>query len=163
MSDPAELHGKILGFLMGEWARKDNRQLVSVTLLYSPGNGYRDEEIRRWARGDKPDPFAEFVNIEKLTAQIIEIAMDEADAKAAGKHRFIVRCTCSNSGRSTHSFALSPSCTGSDEGAIESMSGGCKGHLQVVINHAVQLMREVFREVLREELSSQGRNKKKAV
>jgi hypothetical protein len=118
MNDQAELHGKILGFLMGEWARKDNRQLVSVDLLYAPGSGYRDEEIRKWVRADEPDLFAEFVNIEKLVAQIIEIATGEADAKAPGKHRFIVRCTQHGGSRPTHSFALSPSYTGNDDVAI---------------------------------------------
>jgi hypothetical protein len=52
VSDNAELHGKILGFLMAEWARKDNRQLTGVDLLYAPGNGFKDEEIRKWIRAD---------------------------------------------------------------------------------------------------------------
>jgi hypothetical protein len=147
MSDQAELHGKILGFLMGEWARKDNRQLVSVDLLYAPGSGYRDEEIRKWVRADEPDLFAEFVNIEKLVAQIVEIATGEADAKAPGKHRFIVRCTQHGGSRPTHSFALSPSYTGNDDVAIMPTGGGGGGggvsskDQQVIANHAGQLMR----------------------
>jgi hypothetical protein len=92
MSDNAELHGKILGFLMAEWARKDQRQLVRVDLLYAPGGGFKDEEVRSWVRSDSPDLFADFVNIEKLVAQIVEIAEGEVDAKTAGKHRFVVRC-----------------------------------------------------------------------
>ena len=56
MSDNAELHGKVLGFLMAEWARKDNRQLVAVDLLFSPGSGFKDEEVRKWIRADEPDP-----------------------------------------------------------------------------------------------------------
>ena len=58
MVDNAELHGRVLGFLMGEWSRKDNRQLVGVDLMYSPGQGFRDEEIRKWERADEPDFFA---------------------------------------------------------------------------------------------------------
>ena len=145
MSDQAELHGKILGFLMGEWARKDNRQLVSVDLLYAPGSGYRDEEIRKWVRADEPDLFAEFVNIEKLVAQIVEIATGDADAKAPGKHRFIVRCTQHGGSRPTHSFALSPSYTGNDDVAIMPTGGGGGGvsskDQQVIATHASQLMR----------------------
>ena len=146
MSDQAELHGKILGFLMGEWARKDNRQLVSVDLLYAPGSGYRDEEVRKWVRADEPDLFAEFANLEKLVAQIVEIAVGEADAKASGKHRFIVRCTQHGGSRPTHSFALSPSYTGgSDDVAIVPSGGGggggSKDSAQVISSHASQLMR----------------------
>jgi len=147
MSDQAELHGKILGFLMGEWARKDNRQLVSVDLLYAPGSGYRDEEIRKWVRADEPDLFAEFVNIEKLVAQIVEIATGEADAKAPGKHRFVVRCTQHGGSRPTLSFALSPSYTGNEDVAIVPTGGGLGGggvsskDQQVIANHAGQLMR----------------------
>jgi hypothetical protein len=143
MSDQAELHGKILGFLMGEWARKDNRQLVAVALLYAPGGGYREEEVRKWVRADEPDLFAEFVNIEKLVAQIIEIATGEADAKAAGKHRFIVKCTQHGGGQPAHSFALSPGYTGSEDVAIVPSGGGGGGSKdqQVIASHAGQLMR----------------------
>jgi hypothetical protein len=143
MSDHAELQGKILGFLMGEWVRKDNRQLVAVDLLYSPGSGYRDEEIRTWVRADEPDLFAEFVNIEKLVAQIIEIAAGEADAKPAGKHRFVVRCKQHGGSRPTTSFALFPSFTGGDDTALMQNGGGGGGSRdqQVISNHAGQLMR----------------------
>lgn len=138
-----ELHGKILGFLMGEWARKDNRQLVSVELLYAPGSGFRDEEVRKWVRADEPDLFAEFVHIEKLVSQIIEIATGEADAKAAGKHRFIVRCTQYGGSRPTQSFALSPGYTGGDETAaiVPNHAGNANRDQQVISNHASQLMR----------------------
>ncbi len=140
MSDHAELHSKILGFLMQEWARKENRQLTAVDLLYAPGSGFRDEEIRKWVRADEPELFAEFVNIEKLVAQIIEIAEGEVDAKPSGKHRFIVRCTQHAGSRPTLSFALSPSYTGSDDTAIVP-SGSSSKDQQVIANHAGQLMR----------------------
>jgi hypothetical protein len=145
MSDNAELHGKILGFLMAEWARKDNRQLIGVDLLYSAGQGFRDEEIRKWVRADEPELFAEFVNVEKLVAQILEIAEGEVDAKAAGKHRFIVRTHQHMGGRATMSFALSPSYRGSDDLSIMAGGGGGGGvgsrDQQVMANHAGQLMR----------------------
>jgi hypothetical protein len=143
MTDQAELHGKVLGFLMGEWARKDNRQLVSVDLLYAPGNGYKDEEVRKWVRADEPDLFAEFINIEKLVANILEIATGEADAKAAGKHRFIVRCTQHGGSKPSLSFALSPSYTGDDVAIVPSGGGGggSSKEQQVIANHASQLMR----------------------
>ena len=127
MADNAELHAKILGFLMAEWARKDNRQLVAVELVFAPGGGFRDEPIRKWVRADEPDFFAEFVNVEKLVTQIIEIAEGEADAKPAGKHRFIVR-TRQHLGERTHiSFAVSPSYNGGDETALATNGGGPRG------------------------------------
>ena len=143
MSDNAELHGKILGFLMTEWARKDNRQLVGVDLLFAPGNGFRDEEVRKWVRADEPDFFAEFVNIEKLVTQIIEIADGEADAKPSGKHRFVVRTHQHLGGRANMSFALSPSYTGNDDTALMASGGGGGGgrDQQVIASHAGQLMR----------------------
>ncbi len=142
MSDNAELHGKILGFLMAEWARKDNRQLTGVDLLFAPGNGFKDEEIRKWIRADEPELFAEFVNVEKLVAQIIEIAEGEADAKPPGKHRFIVRTHQHMGGRATMSFPLSPSYRGSDDTALmPSGGGGGSRDQQVIASHASQLMR----------------------
>jgi hypothetical protein len=144
VSDNAELHGKILGFLMAEWARKDNRQLIGVDLLYAPGNGFKDEEIRKWIRADEPELFAEFVNIEKLVSLIVEIAEGEADAKPAGKHRFIVR-TQQHMGRGgMHSFALQPSFRGSEDLSLMSGGGGAGGGRSdsgVIANHAGQLMR----------------------
>lgn len=142
MSDNAELHGKILGFLMAEWARKDNRQLTGVDLLYAPGNGFKDEEVRKWIRSDEPELFAEFVNVEKLVAQILEIAEGEADAKPPGKHRFVVRTHQHMGGRATMSFPLSPSYRGSDDTALmPSSGGGGSRDQQVIASHAGQLMR----------------------
>jgi len=141
MSDHAELQAKLLTFLMAEWARKDNRQLVAVDLLYSPGGGYRDEEIRTWVRADEPELFAEFTHLEKLVSQIIEISVGEADAKAAGKHRFIVRCKQHGGSRPTQSFALSPSYTGGEDTAIVQSGGGGGRDQQVIAGHAGQLMR----------------------
>lgn len=147
MSDNTELHAKILGFLMAEWARKDNRQLVGVDLLFAPGNGFRDEEVRKWVRADEPEFFAEFVNVEKLVTQIIEIAEGEADAKPAGKHRFIVRTHQFLSGTARMSFALSPSYTGQDDNAIAIAGGGGGGRgsdvavTQILAGNNAQLMR----------------------
>ena len=141
MSDSADHHQKLLGFLMGEWARKDNRQLTEVHLLYAPGNGFKDEDIRKWVRADEPDLFAEFVNVERLVTQILDIANGEADAKPAGKHRFLVRTIQHLGGRATHSFALSPSYTGGDEVSLTYGGGGGRGDQQVISNHASQLMR----------------------
>lgn len=142
MSDNAELHGKILGFLMAEWARKDNRQLTGVDLLYAPGNGFKDEEIRKWIRTDEPELFAEFGNIEKLVALILEIAEGEADAKPPGKHRFIVRTHQHMGGRATMSFPLSPSYRGSEDSALVPSGGGAGSRdQQVIASHAGQLMR----------------------
>ena len=147
MSDNAELHGKILGFLMAEWSHKENRQLVGVDLMYSPGQGFKDEEIRRWERADEPEFFAEFVNIEKLVTLIIEIAEGEADAKAPGKHRFIVRARQHLGSKPSLSFALYPSYRGSgDDMALQAGGGGGGGggggrDQQVIASHAGQLMR----------------------
>lgn len=124
MADNAELHGRILGFLMGEWARKDNRQLVGVDLLYAPGGGFRDEEVRRWERADEPEFFAEFTNIEKLVALIIDIAEGEADAKPPGHHRFVVRTRQHMGSKPSMSFALRPSYTGGDDMSMVPSHGG---------------------------------------
>jgi hypothetical protein len=142
MADNAELHSKILGFLMAEWSRKENRQLVEVELMFAPGNGFREEPVRKWVRADEPDFFAEFVNVEKLVTLIIEIAEGEADAKPAGKHRFVVRTKQHIGERSNMGFALSPTFTGSDDTALMSGGGGGgRGDQQVIASHAGQLMR----------------------
>ena len=148
MGDNAELHAKILQFLMAEWARKDNRQLVSVELIYAPGGGFREEPIRKWVRADEPDFFAEFVNIEKLVIQIIEIAEGEVDAKPAGKHRFVVRTHQHLGERASMSFPLAPSYTGGDEtslvpngGGGGSRGGGEIAAAQILASNNGQLMR----------------------
>jgi hypothetical protein len=145
VSENADLHAKLLGFLMTEWARKENRQLVGVELLFSPGGGYKDEMIRKWLRSDEPDLFAEYGNIEKLCALIMEIAEGEADAKPAGKHRFVVRTHQHMGERMTQAFALSPSYRGSDDIALMPGGGGGGGGgrdaSSVLAGHANQLMR----------------------
>jgi hypothetical protein len=148
MADNAELHARVLGFLMGEWSRKDNRQLIGVDLLYSPGQGFRDEEIRKWERADEPEFFAEFVNIEKLVNSIVEIAEGEADAKVPGKHRFVVRTRQHGGTKPTLSFALNPGYRGAgDETALVSGGGGGGGQrgdiavAQVLAQNNSQLMR----------------------
>jgi hypothetical protein len=140
MSDNAELHGKVLAFLAGEFARKELRQCVGVDLLYAPGNGFRDEEIRKWSRTDEPDLFENLIHVEKLVSSIVEIAEGEADAKPPGKHRFVIRTHQHGGGRATHSFALSPGYSGSDEMALVPGSGG-GSRQDVIANHAAQLMR----------------------
>ena len=148
MVDNAELHGRVLGFLMGEWARKDSRQLVGVDLLYSPGQGFRDEEIRKWERADEPELFAEFVNIEKLVSQIVEISEGEADAKVPGKHRFVVRTRQHGGTKPVMSFALNPGYRGAgDDTALIANGGGGGGGrgdiavAQVLASNNSQLMR----------------------
>src|SRR5512135_668228 len=128
MADDAELQSKILAFLMGEWVRVGNRQLVGVDLLYAPGGGYKDEDVRRWEREDEPQFFAEIVNVEKLVSQIVEIAQGEADAKPSGKHRFIVRTRQHMGTKPTLSFALYPSYHGGgDEVSLVPGGGGGGG------------------------------------
>lgn len=145
MSDNAELHGKILSFLAGEFARKEGRQCVGVDLLYAPGGGFKEEEVRKWVRADEPELFDNFVNVEKLVSQVIEIAEGEVDAKPAGKHRFVVRTHQHLGGRATQSFALYPTYTGGDDSSIMTGGGGGGGgggtRPDVIANHASQLMR----------------------
>jgi len=107
--DNAKIHGKIFGFLVSECARKADRQLVGVDLLYMPGNGYRLEMLRSWERTDEPQLFATFINLEKLSAHIVEIAEREANAPSmTGRHRFGVSARQHSGGRSSMSFALNP-------------------------------------------------------
>ena len=146
MSDNVELHQKLLAFLAGEFARKDERQCVRVDLDFAPGNGYKDESIRKWVRADEPDTFDNFANVEKLVGQVIEIAEGEANAKPPGKHRFVLRTHQHLGGRAVMSFALSPQFSGgSDELALAASPGGGAGgnvyRQDIVAAHAGQLMR----------------------
>ena len=143
MIDNAELHGKILSFLMGEFARKEGRQCVSVEICYAPGGGFKEEPIRKWVRADEPDLFDNFANIEKLVSQIVEIATGEADAKPPGKHRF-VRANASALGRSRDALVLrSRRAT-----TVATTQRSCRlgvavaaSDQGVIANHASQLMR----------------------
>lgn len=107
-----DIHAKILAFLVGEFARTESRQCVSVDLIYAPGHGYRDQAIRTWDRVEEPQLFEDVTSIETLASTILEIAEDEADSKDPGKHRFIVRTRQHFGGHSVQSFALSPAFMG---------------------------------------------------
>jgi len=156
MSDVAELHGKILAFLAGEFARKDGRQCVGVELLFSPGNGFKDEPIRKWIRADEPELFdvpGNLAHVEGFITRILEIVEGEADAKPPGKHRFVLRTEQHLGGRATMSFAMAPSFRGGgDETALIPAGGGGKGDQGVISNHASQLMRinaQMFESTIR--------------
>lgn len=110
---PVDLRERLLGFLMKEWSRKDSRQLVAVDLLYSPGHGYRDEEVRRWERADEPEFFAEPANVEQLAATIVRVAEEEADNRT-GRQRFVVRAHQHAGTKNVMSFSVVPAYYGSD-------------------------------------------------
>jgi hypothetical protein len=143
MSDNAEIHSKILSFLAGEIARKEGRQCVAVDLVFTPGGGFRDDEIRKWVRADSPDLFDNFVKLDELVSAIIEIAENEADAKTPGRHRFEVRTHQHLGGRARQSFVLSPSYNGGDELSLVPTNGARQDATAatVLMNHAGQLMR----------------------
>jgi len=155
MNDFAEELSKIVAFLAGEFARKDNRQCTHVDLLFRPGSGYRDETIRQWVRaGEDAELFdlEQFANVEKLAKMILDIAEQEADAKAPGRHHFVVRTTQYLGARMVHSFSLSPSHGGGSSGGRHdgeeaalvpsSGQGGSSVRADVVLaGHAHQLMR----------------------
>lgn len=117
--------------------------------MYAPGGGFKNEPIRKWVRADNPEYFAEIVNVESLVSHILEIAESEADAKPAGKHRFIVRTQQHLGEQANFSIALQPSYTGSDDGAmVTTIAGGGGGRggesiaaAQVLAGNNAQLMR----------------------
>lgn len=142
MSDNVELYGKVLSFLAGEFARKEGRQCVGFDLFYAPGNGFREEEVRKWVRADEPELFDDFVKLEELVKKIIDIAEGEADAKPAGKHRFVIRTHQHLGGRGMLSFALSPQFSGNpDETSLVPSGGGAGGQANILAQHSNQLMR----------------------
>lgn len=150
MSDNAEIYAKILAFLAGEFALKENRQCLGVDLLYSPGGGFRDEMLRQWLRKDDPEMFDSFVNTEKFVALILEIVEGEVDAKQPGRHRFVVRTHQAMGGRALTSIVLQPTYRGGgDELALATTTSGGPGGSNggpnqvatVLASHAAQLMR----------------------
>lgn len=140
----AELHQKLLGFLASEFTKKEGHQCVSVELMFSPGGGFKDEQVREWVRANDPDLF-EMANIPDFVSNMLDIAEGEADAKPAGRHRFFVRTTQFLRGRQICSFALQPAFSGSDDSmalqTASAASSGSRQDAQVISNHASQLMR----------------------
>jgi len=121
-----ELHAKLVGFLSGEFARKEGRQCTKVDLLYAQPN-YRDETLRTWDREETPDLFDNFALVEKLVAEIIEIAEGHADSFGMGQHRFVVRTHQHLGGRATTSFKLAPSYQGAEDGTTALAQRGSGG------------------------------------
>lgn len=158
MSDNAELHAKLLGFLGTEFGKKEGRQCIGVDLLYSPGGHYRDDEIRSWDRADKTELFENFANLETLVVEIIEVAEGETDNKPPqqGGHRFVVRTRQHHNGRASLSFTLKPHFHGGDEVALAPGGMGPKGDAvaaaQILAGNNGQLMRinaQMFDSALR--------------
>lgn len=133
-----------MGFLGAEFALKDGRQCTGVDLLYSPGGGFKDEEIRKWSRPDEPELFdvpGNLALVETFITKIIEIAENEADAKPPGKHRFILRTHQHLGGRATMSFSMSPSFRGGGDETALALPGGGRGDQAVMAQFASQAMR----------------------
>jgi len=103
----SEHHAKILAFLAGEFSKKEGKICVRVDLLYAQV-GFRDEELRSWDRAENPELFENFVEVERLTSMIVEIAEGHADAFGMGQHRYIVRTHQHLGGKATHSFKMAP-------------------------------------------------------
>ena len=140
----AEIHQRLLGFLLGEFAKTENHTCISLELVFSPA-GYKDEPIQEWIRKTDPDLF-EPAQTPDFCSLIIDIAAGEADAKPPGRHRFVVRTKQFLHGQASQSFALQPSYTGEDPSiALMAAQGGGRsggnGELQIIANHANQLMR----------------------
>lgn len=143
---PEDLHRKILKFLVGEFARKESRQCSSVDLFYAPGGGYRDEIIRTWTREDDSESF-EDLSVERLASTILEIAEGEADAKAAGMHRFVVLTHQHRGGRQMMSFALSPMYFGDESDSSKGKKTDVEGGMPSSLDPRKQLLAHVAARV----------------
>lgn len=84
-----QIHGTVLSFLLGEFARKEGRQCVGVELVSSQQGG-TGVPIRRWDRKDEPALFESQGLVEQLTSLILREAQDYADSFGTGQHRFVV-------------------------------------------------------------------------
>ncbi len=135
----SELHAKLIGFLGGEFARKEGRQCVKVELLYAQ-QGFRDEMLRAWVRTDEPEIFENLGLTEKLVSEIIEITEGHADSFGQGTHRFTLRTHQHLGGRATCSFKVAPSfSTGEDEPTTALTKS--QGDLGIIAQHAGMLAR----------------------
>lgn len=119
-----EIREKLLEFLSGEIAKKGPQQCVRIDLVYAQPQ-CREEELRRWAREADPELFENLLRVEKLIAEIIELAESHTDSFGQGKHRFVVRTHQHIGGRSTRAFLMSPAATiGGTEQALVPAAGG---------------------------------------
>lgn len=125
MSDEG-LASKIVEFLSGELAKKNERQCVAIDLLYAPP-GFRDEKLKTWDRSDEPDKFEVLALVEAMVAQIIEIAEQHADTFGQGAHVYVLRTRQHLGGRMVHRFKISPSFDSSDQALVASQGGQSSG------------------------------------
>lgn len=151
MSD--DIRSRLIDFLGPAFSAKDRNLAMKVELLYCPGKGLRDEQMREWERSDRPEIFEQLDLIEALIMQIIKLAEDHADNAGAGSHKFKVRVHQQFNGKPFLLFAIKPShdsYAGDESTAMMAPGGGMGGSAQndavigalnMVSGHAGQLMR----------------------
>lgn len=111
MQPAHEPYGVLLAFISAEFVRKGGRQCIGVDLNFCPGDGYRDELLRRWDREDEPDLFnanSPWTWIEDFVEQILEIAEDHVKEVPGHGRDFIMRVRHHLGGRALTSFTLPP-------------------------------------------------------
>ena len=100
-----ELHTKICAFLIQQLSLTEGRQCERIVLRYSQ-QGFRDEDLRSWARDDDPEIFGSLITIEEVTSTIIESAEAHAYALDQGSHRYSVSTRQYLGGRAILHFTM---------------------------------------------------------
>jgi hypothetical protein len=108
----ADVHTKILTFLVDEIARKDLRQCVCIDLLYAHGADYHDEAVRSWTDDEYPALFDGPALIEQIASIIVEVAEEHATIIRDCSRRYVVRTRQIAGGRQLCSFQLPQQQTG---------------------------------------------------
>ncbi len=83
-------HRRLVQFFVEQFARKNERQCVKVTLVQAQA-GSRGTDIRTWGREERPEMFEGISNIETFASLALEQAQHEAQTRGTGRHRFEVR------------------------------------------------------------------------
>lgn len=155
-------HVKLVGFLTYEFAKREHHQCVSVELIYSPGNAFKDDQVCEWIRETAPDVF-ELAKIPDLAWLMIDIAEGRVDAKPAGeKHRFVVRTRQHLGDRHRCSFTLQPTFIGNSPSKIvEPVASAdftfpeCLAWIDVAIDRALE-HKDATRDALTDLLFNRG-------
>jgi hypothetical protein len=115
----SDIHARLAAFIVDEMGRPEQHACIKLELIYMPPGEHRRDPLKTWHRGNEVDrPYFDVkatAYLDRLVAEMVELAEYHADSFGIGKHRFkVVSHHAMGGGRHTHNFTMLPSAESSE-------------------------------------------------